>query len=388
MTEELVQFGTIMLVVMLGFVMAFYALFEKFESYGNTWLSVFKAMLGEVELFDDFPGDRYEAVGTGLLVVYIVVITIMLLNLLIAVLSTSHARVQEHADTEYKATKACLIEHYRRVVDKDILPVPFNMLHLAISWPCKLVCRSFGGKRAYRGAKRAVGCTVFWCVLGSLSVILGVILWVFSVPYAIAVWHKYYSIKDPDASVGFMIRRYLFLCVWCLLGAPSYLLVLWLKEPAVCLIELVSVCGSNNNSSRTSSPNVEKSPAAVVSVAEMLKNAPGGLSTGDLCKYLDDPMSDPEVRPDETTKDATVEHLKLLRDRLEKVTTEHTRHVVEGINANTNVICDTRAMVEEAQTITCDRDREIGRTLEAILSRLDTVEQRMRTINEGNNRRE
>lgn len=49
----------------------------------------------------------------------------------------------------------------------------------------------------------------------------------------------------------------------------------------------------------------------------MLKDAPGGLCTDDLRKYLDDPMSDPEVRQDEKTVMTTVENIKLLRNRLE-----------------------------------------------------------------------
>ena len=43
-----------------------------------------------------------------------------------------------------------------------------------------------------------------------------------------------------------------------------------------------------------------------------------GLEASKLQKYLEDPMTDPVVRPDEVELGATVEHMKLLRNVLEK----------------------------------------------------------------------
>lgn len=59
-------------------------------------------MLGDTEYFDEFPGSTYDRVATVLLVVYLVILTIMMLNLLVAVLSTAHAKVDKDADLEYK----------------------------------------------------------------------------------------------------------------------------------------------------------------------------------------------------------------------------------------------------------------------------------------------
>ena len=51
------------------------------------WLDVFKAMLGEVSVFEDlFEDSVYRDVAKLLLVVYLLVVAVMLLNLLIAVL--------------------------------------------------------------------------------------------------------------------------------------------------------------------------------------------------------------------------------------------------------------------------------------------------------------
>lgn len=69
-------------------------------------------MLGETEYFDDFDGSRFGAVATVLLCTYLVILTIMMLNLLVAVLSTAHAAVQENADREYKVHRiSALLKH-------------------------------------------------------------------------------------------------------------------------------------------------------------------------------------------------------------------------------------------------------------------------------------
>lgn len=59
-------------------------------------------MLGETDFFDEFSGTEFDVVATVLLVTYLVILTIMMLNLLIAVLTTTHARVAENIDREFK----------------------------------------------------------------------------------------------------------------------------------------------------------------------------------------------------------------------------------------------------------------------------------------------
>lgn len=70
--------------------------------YTQVWQNVFKAMLGETDFFDEFSGTQFDTVATVLLATYLVIMTIMMLNLLVAVLSTAHARVDQNADQEYK----------------------------------------------------------------------------------------------------------------------------------------------------------------------------------------------------------------------------------------------------------------------------------------------
>lgn len=52
-----------------------------------------------------------------------------LMKLLVAVLSTSHAQVQDNVARESKVSKARMIEHYQGMVQRGNLPSPMNMFN-------------------------------------------------------------------------------------------------------------------------------------------------------------------------------------------------------------------------------------------------------------------
>lgn len=130
MTSTLLAFGAVMLVVIIGFAMALHVLFHDLDNFGETQLRLFTAMAGDTEIFDEFSGERLDTVAIILVVVYLFIVTTMLLNLLIAILSTAHAQVQGNVGVEFKVSKARIVACYRMVVDKDLLPIPFNLVQL------------------------------------------------------------------------------------------------------------------------------------------------------------------------------------------------------------------------------------------------------------------
>eukprot|EP00752_Nemacystus_decipiens_P011600 g10301.t1 len=161
MISELAKFGIIIVIIMFGFAMSFYALFRDVDTFGHTFLTLFKGMLGEVGFFDEFQDNEFDEVATALFVIYLVVISIMLLNLLIAVLSTAHATVQGKAEQEFRVSRARLIGHYRLVVDEHLLPPPFNLVQLVVSLP-------FSGSGCDLGAgfgNNVSRCTVSRCTV-------------------------------------------------------------------------------------------------------------------------------------------------------------------------------------------------------------------------------
>ncbi|CAN0035863.1 unnamed protein product, partial [Hapterophycus canaliculatus] len=373
MTSTLLQFGAVILVVMIGFAMALHVLFNDSESFGQTLLGLFKAMLGDADFFDEFSGGRYDRVATILVVVYLFIVTIMLLNLLIAILSTSHAQVQGNAGGALKVSKARIVHQYQTAVADHLLPAPFNLVQLFLSLcgfvfalpysfiEAKRECPSSADGRVFwrkvcerarqagNKAREAFGRLVFWFVLGPAAVAGGAILWFFSgLSYSQYMWHTYvkFGVKyifDEDKSTsssgrilqGLLIAlAYLVRCLlivlawtviflWCILGAPCLLLLGWLIAPGLVWYSgglkpyaasttksKASTVTDGGGGGATGSP---KHPT----IESMLREGSGGVGAEKLLTFLQDPMDDDDVRQDEKDIKTTVEHIKLLRNRLE-----------------------------------------------------------------------
>ncbi|CAM9546666.1 unnamed protein product [Choristocarpus tenellus] len=116
MMGNLLRFGMIMVIILLGFAVSFHGLFGEnvysYSTFRGTCLTLFSSMLGDFD-FQVFEGEVYGSAGSCLLVLYLCVMSIMLFNLLIAVLSTSHATVVENSENESSLSTAVLITHYR-----------------------------------------------------------------------------------------------------------------------------------------------------------------------------------------------------------------------------------------------------------------------------------
>ncbi|CBJ29682.1 Ankyrin Repeat Transient Receptor Potential Channel [Ectocarpus siliculosus] len=379
MTAELVKFGVVIIVVMLGFAMSFHALFGDVDTFGGTCLTLFKAMLGEVDFFGSFPGNQYDSVATALFVIYLVVIAVMLLNLLIAVLSTSHSKVEGKADQEFKVSKARIIEHYRMVVDMCLLPPPFNLVQLILSLPVMVRDRSGQGTASTR-AQEAVGRMAFWLALGPVAAACGTVLWVLSSLFAPFVWHTHFYSKAQARrgalSVGSLLVRYLIVFFWCVLGAPLYLMAFWLTAPMKWL-KLRPWCWVWD---RRQAPYIASwNPK---SVNDLLEGNSGGLVAGDLQMYLEDPIGDPEVRPDERRKQTTVENIKQLRNRLEKTILTHLDAKLDSIeqdraSSTDGVQVRLARMEENLAGIRAQLDDRLRRVEEHVSKMQEQVDERI-----------
>lgn len=382
MMAELLQFLVVMLVVILGFAMSFYSLLRGNTSYDDIWLLLFKAMLGEVGFFDelDVAGDSDDdrnsdvrrSVGTVLFVMYLVVMAVMLLNLLIAVLSTSHSRVQENVDREFKVSKAKLIQHYRWIVAGDILPPPFNLVQLMASTTSSVVEYLSKGK-ARPFTRRTVGQVVFWSMLCPLGAFGGAMLWVVSTPWAPVVWRTYFlkSCADRPAeikglSATAMAFRYVIVCLWCILGAPVWLVGLWISHPFVTF--WLWIWPRSRTPTALAGPLVPRIKRPDFNVDDMLKRAADRVSADDLRRHLDDPMSDPTVRHDEIKRGATVEHLKFLRDRLEKTIDFKLESVSATIEARI-AASNAEMNVEAIEAAVLKSEKRMLKAIEEIVNR-------------------
>eukprot|EP01103_Thecamoeba_quadrilineata_P016769 TRINITY_DN5708_c0_g1_i2.p1 TRINITY_DN5708_c0_g1~~TRINITY_DN5708_c0_g1_i2.p1 ORF type:complete len:501 (-),score=70.50 TRINITY_DN5708_c0_g1_i2:30-1532(-) len=104
------KFGSIYVIFLLGFSEAFYILFDEtgIIELLNRIKSMFLAMLGAFE-FDDYMGTRFPFVSVTLLLVYVMVVSILLLNLLVAMMGDTYAKIIEDADKQWHLEWARII---------------------------------------------------------------------------------------------------------------------------------------------------------------------------------------------------------------------------------------------------------------------------------------
>ena len=103
--NDMIQFLVIFVTFQLGFTQAFYLILDTSSKSaaqsGYLFLrhlkATFEVLLGETNL--EIPTDMtYPLVAYLLMVVYVILVTILLLNLLIAMMSTTYSEIQEEAD--------------------------------------------------------------------------------------------------------------------------------------------------------------------------------------------------------------------------------------------------------------------------------------------------
>ncbi|CAM9266991.1 unnamed protein product [Ectocarpus sp. 4 AP-2014] len=163
MISDTLRFSAFISVVMLSFALAFHAVFhtcgefedptcntnddpdfplrDAFGTFGRSFVTVFSAALGgpDFELYEaagsecrcKLPDGAREA-GIFLMVVYMVMMAVVLLNLLIAVLSTAHSKVYDNGDKEFHLARAKLIYQSARVVTRRRPPPPFNLVKAVV----------------------------------------------------------------------------------------------------------------------------------------------------------------------------------------------------------------------------------------------------------------
>lgn len=362
--------------------MALHVLFRDLEDFGDTLLGLFTTMLGDTGFFDEFSGGRYDSVATILVVFYLFIVTIMLLNLLVAILSTAHDRVQEDVEGEFRVSNARIVDYYRTVVDERLLPVPFNLVQLVLSlvvnfvtaqsaifFPVVLSTANGGASERQRGVNgispvvilkailKAVqvplGQIVFWLVLGPVAVAGGTILWGLSgflyAHYVLYIKYnrKFKAGKELTGAVlesmplgwrliltwGSLFWWYVVsgmaggllvaVLVWCVVGAPFCLLLMWLFAPGRALFH--AGCVQPATFVKKLSKRMDGEPPVLTckpTIESMLREGREGVGAEKLHHFLDNPMDDEDVRQDEKGKHTTVEHIKLLRNRLERTTKE------------------------------------------------------------------
>lgn len=376
MTRELVRFSIVMLVILLGFAMSLHALFSgSGYTYGDAFLDLFRAMLGDLDLFETIKENDSgrEDVATTLVVAYLVIMTIMMLNLLIAVLSTAHAKVHGNIDMEYRVSSARLMGHYVWAVKQHILPAPFNLVIFAVWYVCDCLRKLCGWNRCNEACNFTTKLInlVFFC---PVVFAVGSLAWLVLLP--VHLWKKCTSSRRDRRSLA-CVRKVL---QHFTMDGPLFLGYLWVTRlvellcPVACMRDfLVSAgclksteknsrsshedrdggaegdeganhvvcsngcmrafcvragCSKSTGNSTSNRENGDggtegadqatvKNQKCAKTLAEMLRDSCENMGMEKIQDYVDNPFKDLNVQRGESTREATVEHMKRLGSYLE-----------------------------------------------------------------------
>ena len=138
MFQDLVTFFGLVTVITMGFATAFHHLFHDIPDYSSwtrTWITLLMNLVGANFKWDEIgamPSQTLATLGQVMLVLFILVGTILLLNLLIAILTDIFRRVAEELSAEHNFDKARLVQ---RVVRRSEFAVPpANLLQPLFFW--------------------------------------------------------------------------------------------------------------------------------------------------------------------------------------------------------------------------------------------------------------
>ncbi|KAL1924307.1 uncharacterized protein VTP21DRAFT_7342 [Calcarisporiella thermophila] len=149
--------------VFIGFAQSFYALGDD-----KTELKGVAEMLARA-FFQDPDFDKAESyhlvLGRGLFMLYMLISSVILLNLLIALFNDSYQNIVEGANSEYFCFFTFKVIRYLKIPDHYPFAPPFNIIEIFLILPLK-PCIS---KHTYRQINRMVLIAIFWPALFAIA---------------------------------------------------------------------------------------------------------------------------------------------------------------------------------------------------------------------------
>eukprot|EP01033_Poteriospumella_lacustris_P003232 gene3232-2379_t len=140
MLQDLTAFVSVYIVMIAGFGVAFRGLFADTTAYAtmpDTFLALFSGTLSNFSFESFETGNRgVNSLGILLTLVFVVMTAILLINLLIAKMSTSFQRVSDKSQMEWAFERAKLVRSLTLIREKEvwnILPAPLNLIPIVVT---------------------------------------------------------------------------------------------------------------------------------------------------------------------------------------------------------------------------------------------------------------
>ena len=139
MSEDVLPLLIFTFVIMLGHSVTFLSLFsdnESYDSFGDAMITFFSGLNGGIEYSLNGEGDLLDTLGILSLMLYSVMTSIVLLNLLIAQMSNTYQNIEETSARLCYFAKGGTISRF--TVDKEsnplcMLPSPFNLITTSVA---------------------------------------------------------------------------------------------------------------------------------------------------------------------------------------------------------------------------------------------------------------
>ena len=137
MSADLISFLAVFTISLLGFGIAFHSIFpdtEEFSDQGSTFLTLFKAAMGDHDFDDMLKDHSFRSVGVTTMVAYITFVTIILLNLIIARMSSTFQKLNEKSFERWSMVMARNVQDCLLINEKInpfcMLPAPLNIFSI------------------------------------------------------------------------------------------------------------------------------------------------------------------------------------------------------------------------------------------------------------------
>ena len=125
--KGIVSFTIILGIIVIGFALGFFVLFNTQQhdvggqaTVGVSMLTGYAMMYGEIgDMLESFGSSTSYYATAGLFVMFMYLVNVVLLNLLIAIMGDIFDQIQEHSHAQFLYSKACLILEFEQVLPSD-----------------------------------------------------------------------------------------------------------------------------------------------------------------------------------------------------------------------------------------------------------------------------
>lgn len=146
MSYDLISFGVVFLTCIFGFSVTLFGLLHGsnfndnpdiyFQTYTNTFVTVFSAALGNYDRVMFSTTGPYYELSFAILLIYLVVGALVLNSLIVARMSATHNQVDERSFEQFQFMKATFVKAFLLVEEANpasMLPAPLNLISVLIA---------------------------------------------------------------------------------------------------------------------------------------------------------------------------------------------------------------------------------------------------------------